>query len=35
MAERKFVRIQENGQITLPADVRKRLEGWDVDTPLS
>lgn len=25
MAERKFVRIQENGQITLPAGVRKRL----------
>jgi AbrB family looped-hinge helix DNA binding protein len=25
MAERKLVRIQENGQITLPADVRKRL----------
>src|SRR6266851_4003503 len=25
MAERKLVRIQEKGQVTLPADVRRRL----------
>jgi AbrB family looped-hinge helix DNA binding protein len=25
MAERKFVRIQDNGQITLPVELRKRL----------
>jgi AbrB family looped-hinge helix DNA binding protein len=24
-AERKFVRIQEKGQVTLPADIRRRL----------
>ena len=25
MAERKLVRVQEKGQVTLPAEVRKRL----------
>ncbi len=25
MAERKLIRIQENGQVTLPADVRRKL----------